>query len=177
MFGLLLLLALWLALHGADAHADSIPRAAYAYRSQLIREARLVFGLSSHTATFASQVHAESRWVANARNRSGASGLSQIMPRTALGLARIHSELRPAAPLNPQWALRALMRYNLANYRLAGNGALTCSQAKRMLASYNAGPGILKRKVWPRETQRYVARILALEPLYIAANFGSGSCN
>jgi soluble lytic murein transglycosylase-like protein len=156
---------------------EPIPRLAYKYRRDLIANARYTFGLAAPTATFASQVHAESRWNVNARSYVGATGISQFMPATARAMSKRYKELGPAAPLNPQWALRAMMFYNRDNFRLAGNGDLTCSQVKRILAAYNAGGGVLKRKRWPRETQHYVARIITLEPLYIAANFGLGSCN
>jgi soluble lytic murein transglycosylase-like protein len=183
IFVLCVVLALSFALsRHAPAHSTSgsqaaIPRLAFKYRADLIRNARFSFGLEAPTSTFASQIHAESGWNAGVCNRIKACGLGQIMPRTATGLARTYKELGPAAPLNPQWALRALLFYNRDNFRLAGNGAITCSQAKRMLASYNAGPGVLKRKSWPRETQYYVKRILfELEPLYESAGWGLGSC-
>lgn len=161
-----------------DIHAESIPRVAYTYRSQLIREARHAFGLTAPSSTFASQIHTESGYRANICNRIGACGLGQIMPRTARGLAKTYPELGPAAPLNPQWALRAMLRYNLENWgHLRALHDQPCLRMKMTLASYNAGPGVLKRKRWPKETQRYVARIMALEPTYIAANFGLGSCN
>lgn len=175
MFALLLLLALTLAI--IDAHADSIPREAYRYRAELIRESRFAFGLTAPTATFASQIHVESGYRSNICNRIKACGLSQFIPSTARAMARLYKDLSPAQPTNPTWALRALARYNFYNFRLAGNKELTCSQAKRVLAAYNAGAGVLKRKSWPKETQHYVARIVALEPLYISANFGSGSCH
>jgi soluble lytic murein transglycosylase-like protein len=171
----------YFAFAAADTEADFVPRGtippeAYRYRSTLIREARFVWGLNAPTATFSAQIESESGWQLRARNPSGAAGLGQFLGATARHMSKHYPELGPAAPLNPQWALRALMRYNYANYRLAGNSELTCSQAKRMLASFNAGPGVLKRKSWPRETQKYVARIISLEPAYVANGFGPAAC-
>src|SRR5437899_759874 len=78
-----------------DAPAqDAIPRLAYRYRGDLIRNARFVFGLEAPTSTFASQIHIESGWVANARNRSGASGLGQFLGPTARHITRKYPELR-----------------------------------------------------------------------------------
>jgi Transglycosylase SLT domain len=179
---------LWLVLcllQATDAYGKSrpeiIPRAAYAYRTTLIREARFVWGLDARTSTFGAQVHVESGWNANARNRrSAASGLAQFIPGTALHMNRRYPELRKdGGPTNPIWSLRALFRYNRENWQHLSNVRdYPCLRAKMMLASYNAGPGVHRYKRWPRETQRYVHRVLVqLEPHYINAGFGPGSCN
>jgi Transglycosylase SLT domain len=168
-------------LQATDAYAlprsEAIPRTAYAYRAQLIREARYVWGLSAPTSTFSSQIHAESGWNPNARNRrSKAAGLSQFMSPTAKWLSRRYPELGSSAPLNATWAIRAMLRYNREIYRMTRAGT-PCEKAGRMLAGYNFGPGRMY-KHWPRETQRYVHRILQiLEPVYVANGWGLGSCS
>jgi soluble lytic murein transglycosylase-like protein len=155
---------------------EAIPRAAYAYRATLIREARFLWGLNAPTATFGSQVHTESGWRFRARNPSGAAGLGQLMPATARFMAKRHADLSPAAPFNPIWSLRAMLRYDLEIYRMTRDET-ACNRMKRTLAGYNAGPSRLYKR-WPHETQRYVHRVLVqLEPHYINAGFGPGSCN
>lgn len=157
---------------------ESIPRIAYKMRSDLIRTSRFVWGVSAPSSTFAGQVHQESRWNATVCNRIGACGLGQFLKPTASWMAKRHRDLNPAAPLSPTWAMLALARYNLENFRLIGKGPLTqCQKMTLTLASYNAGPSILKRKKWPKETIHYTRRILyELEPIYEAAGWGPGSC-
>jgi soluble lytic murein transglycosylase-like protein len=171
-------------LQATDAYAlprpEAIPRAAYTYRTQLIREARFVWGLDARTSTFGAQVHVESGWNAKARNRSGATGLAQFMPRTALHMNRRYPELRKdSGPINPIWSLRALLRYNRENWgHLSKVRDYPCLRMRMTLASYNAGPGVHRYKRWPRETQHYVHRILqVLEPVYVANGWGLGSCS
>jgi soluble lytic murein transglycosylase-like protein len=154
---------------------EAIPRAAYGYRATLIREARFAFGLSAPTATFGSQVHTESGWRFRARNSSGAAGLGQFMPSTATWMARRYPDLRPAAPLSATWAIRAMLRYNRYLWDRAKGDS--CPRMRLVLAGYNAGPSRMYKR-WPRETQRYVHRVLVqLEPHYIQSGFGPGSCN
>jgi soluble lytic murein transglycosylase-like protein len=175
-------IVIFFAYTAADVYAkprETIPPIAYKLRSDLIRASRHIWGISAPSATFGAQVHMESGWNPNVCNRIGACGLGQFMKPTASYMSRRYKDLYPAAPLSPTWAMLALARYNYENFKLAGDGKLTCAQARRVLASYNAGPGVLKRKTWPRETQRYVQRILYdLEPLYESAGWGLGSmCN
>jgi soluble lytic murein transglycosylase-like protein len=52
----------------------------------------------------------------------------------------------------------------------------SCPRMRLTLAAYNAGEGRMYKR-WPRETQRYVARVLnVLEPVYVANGWGLGSC-
>lgn len=161
------------------ASSESVPPIAYKYRNDLIRTSRFVFGLTAPSATFGAQIHAESHWDANARSRAGAVGLSQFIPSTSRYMGRRYADLRSVAPLTPAWSLLALARYNWENWQhLHALEAQPCLRMKMTLASYNAGPGVLKRKRWPRETQRYVYRILqVLEPVYVAKGWGLGSCH
>jgi hypothetical protein len=70
-----------------------------------------------------------------------------------------------------------MLRYDREIYRMTRAGPL-CVRAGRVLAGYNFGPGRMYRH-WPKETTRYVHRILnVLEPLYIkAGGWGLGSCH
>jgi soluble lytic murein transglycosylase-like protein len=162
-----------------DAPAnEAIPREAYKYRSAIIREARFSFGLSAPTATFASQIHAESGFRANICNPIAACGLSQFMPATARAMARLHKDLSPAQPTNPAWAIRALVRLDYYLWeKTRGND--TCARMHMVLIGYNAGEGRMRKKWRPKETQRYLTRIFVqLEPLYVqAGGWGLGSCS
>lgn len=158
------------------ARPEAIPPLALKYRPTLIREARFLFGLTAPTSTFSSQIHAESNWNPSARSRSGATGLTQFMPRTAAWMAKRYPDLRPVAPLNPIWSIRAMLRYDRYLWDKARGWEL-CPRMKLTLASYNAGEGRMYKQ-WPKETRAYVHRILqVLEPLYVANGWGSGSCS
>jgi soluble lytic murein transglycosylase-like protein len=161
--------------YGKARPAESIPHLAYRYRRDLIGNARFVWGISAPTSTFGAQVHAESSWIANQCNRIGACGLGQITPGTRRWLAASYPALRPAAPLNPIWSLRAMLRYDLYLWDMAKG--VGCSRMRLVLAGYNAGKGRMY-KHWPAETRHYVVRVLnVLEPTYIQAGWGIGSCH
>jgi soluble lytic murein transglycosylase-like protein len=172
---------LCLALQASDVYGkpgtEPIPRAAYAYRASLIREARFIWGLEAKTSTFASQVHTESGWRFRARNPSGAAGLGQFIPSTATWMARRYADLRPAQVFSPIWSLRAMLLYDREIYRMTRPGSL-CQKMTYTLIGYNYGPARMYRKRLPRETQRYVYQVLkVLEPVYVANGWGLGSCN
>ena len=191
-------LTAWLA---ADpAPAQGIPADAYRYQRDLVREARLVWGMSAPVATFAAQIHAESYWRPHAVSRVGAQGLTQFMPATAAWIATAYPELGRAAPLDPRWAMRAMLRYNRHNAYALAPALDRCEAAAMWTASYNQGRGWTERaraaSPWPQiwfgatedvnpgkshanflETRRYVRRILLdLEPRYRAAGWGPGTC-
>ncbi|MEX6730309.1 transglycosylase SLT domain-containing protein [Pseudomonas aeruginosa] len=84
---------------------DRIPTAAEQYRRTLVRSAHAEWGLSAPIATFAAQVHQESRWRADARSPVGAQGLAQFMPGTAEWIAGLYpAALGTNQPFNPVWA-------------------------------------------------------------------------
>ena len=95
-------------------------------------------------------IHAESAGNPHARSRSGARGLMQLMPGTAIELG-VTDSFSPEANVNGGSAYldRLLTRYH-ENIALA-------------LAAYNAGPAAVDRYhgMPPyRETQRYVAKVI-----------------
>jgi len=103
-------------------------------------------------ALFTALVWQESAFNAKARSRSGARGLTQLMPATAreLGVRKIYD---PAQNLDggARYLRAQLLRFR--DVRLA-------------LAAYNAGPGAVTRhKGIPpfAETRNYVRRITAIE--------------
>lgn len=185
------------------AHAATIPQDAQRHRATLIREARYRFGLDAPVATFAAQIHQESEWRAGAVSPVGAQGLAQFMPGTSRWLPTVMPDTDQPAPFNPAWAIRALVAYDwwiLQRVR----AATPCDHMAKGLAGYNGGPGWLtrderkaaaqgldpdawwghvesvnagrSRAAW-RENRDYPRRILlVLEPVYMAAGWGAGSC-
>jgi soluble lytic murein transglycosylase-like protein len=96
---------------------------------------------------------AESNFDASAISPKGAIGLMQLMPATA--------QLFGADPTVPEQNVDAgthYLRFLIDRYHKYGNWL------KRVIAAYNAGPGVVDRYhgVPPyRETKTYVARVLA----------------
>lgn len=120
---------------------------------------------------------------------------------------RYPAELGPANPRNPRWSFRAQARYMKALYdgRGARGAADGCQQMAFALASYNGGEGWvirdraladargLPRGVYfqaaqavnagrsaaaKRENADYPERILKrIEPRYVTAGYGKGSCS
>ncbi|WP_095157169.1 transglycosylase SLT domain-containing protein [Pseudomonas sp. Irchel 3E13] len=123
----------------------AVPAEAEQYRRELTRIAHAEWGLDAPVATFAAQVHQESRWRLNARSPVGAEGLGQVMPTTATWLAQLFPKtLGKVEPYNPSWSLMALVSYDrwLADRIKARN---TCEQVAMVLSSYNGGLGWLIR--------------------------------
>lgn len=179
------------------AHADQVPRDALRHRLTLTREAQRVWGLQAPVATFAAQVHQESRWREDARSPVGAQGLAQFMPATAGWIGGLYLSLGERAPMNPTWALRALVTYDLwLHDRIRADSP--CERMAFALSAYNGGLGwVYKRQkasptpgqcmgatcainpgITPaaqRENEHYPRVILTrYEPLYRA--WGAGSC-
>ena len=187
---------------GSLAHtqpASTIPRAAHQHQLALKREAQRVWGLNAPVATFAAQIHQESRWNASARSPVGALGLTQFMPATARWIGSTDAALASPAPLNPTWAIRALVQYDFwLTQRIKAQD--DCQRMAYTLAAYNGGLGwVYKRQARSAtpgvclgaacninpgvtaasqaENAHYPAVILQrFEPLYEAARWGPGSC-
>lgn len=128
----------------APASAE-IPMQAEQYRRDLSRIAQAEWGLEAPIATFAAQVHQESRWKFNAMSPAGAQGLGQVMPSTATWLAELFPKaLSKVEPYNPTWSMQALVSYDrwLADRIKARD---PCQQGAMFLSSYNGGLGWLIR--------------------------------
>ena len=139
------LLALLVAVLPALAFAQEPPRAAMKYRADLVRSARLVWGLDAPVAVMAAQVHQESGWRPDARS-AYAHGLAQFTPDTAEWIAGQDAALAGAETGNPVWALRALARYDKWLHDrvtpAAGNSdATACDRWWGALRGYNGGLG------------------------------------
>lgn len=184
----------------ARAHAaDTIPADMQRHRSTLIRAAHLEWGLRAPVATLAAQVWQESRGREDARSPVGAQGLAQFMPATTRWFGGLRPDLGKADAWNPGWALRALAAYDHWLYeRVRGNTA--CDRMAKAQGSYNSGlgwtykdealaaktgldPGLWdslaavnagRSRAAKMETNVYIVRIRALEPLYVRAAWGLG---
>lgn len=126
--------------------AEGVPQAALKHRRDLTRNARIIWGISAPVATFAAQVHQESGWRTDARSPY-ASGLAQFTPSTAdwIGGA-FPEELGERQPLNPSWALRALVRYDLYLWGRVSTHDSPCDRMAFALSGYNGGEGWRKRR-------------------------------
>lgn len=190
LFGVLVLGKAW----------GQMPRDAARYEQTLKREAQRVWGLQAPVASFAAQIHQESRWRADARSPVGALGLTQFMPATASWIAGAYPSLAAdggAAPMNPTWAIRALVTYDrhlwdrvkavddcqrMAFAMSAYNGGLGWVYKRQRLsptpsvclgATCTINPGI--KPAAQRENEHYPRHILlAVEPLY--EGWGPGVC-
>lgn len=165
-----------------------IPRDAVRYRGDLVRNARLVWGLSAPVATFAGQIHQESGWRADARSPF-AHGLAQFTPDTADWISGLDSDLASADTGNPVWAIRALVRYDLWLFQRVPSSS-ACDRMGLALRGYNGGLGYIQKETRTgkpctafrsaascKENLAYPQRILTRwEPIYEQAGWGLGSC-
>lgn len=141
--GLLLLLTLLLTgASGSDAAQP--PAAARQYRAELIRNARLDWGMNAPVADFAAQLHQESGWNPQAMSPVGAQGLAQFMPSTSEWISQLMPELNANQPFNPTWAIRALIRYDRWIWQRV-DAADDCQRMAMTLSGYNGGLGWVQR--------------------------------
>lgn len=199
----LLWLLLWGGLFSTGCHAQ-VPGAAVKYRAELIRNARVVWGLDAPVASFAAQIHQESGWRHDAVSGVGAQGLTQFMPTTSAWIATVYPQsLGNAQPFNPSWSMRALVQYDRWLFDRI-RAADACERLAFALSAYNGGLGWVNRDKqlasskgldslawfgsvelvnagrstanW-HENRAYPQRILKrIEPLYTAAHWGPGAC-
>ena len=114
-------------------------------------------------ALLAALLRSESGFDPRAVSPAGAQGIAQLMPATARGLG-------VRDPFDPSQAIPAAARLLGGHLRAFGSVPLA-------LAAYNAGPGAVRRYggVPPyRETQAYVARVMALAGGAGALGAGAG---
>ena len=180
-----------------------IPPQANQHRSLLTREARMVWGLDAPVATFAGQIHQESRWDERAVSPAGAQGLSQFMPATAKWMPQVAPETGEPLPFSPSWSIRAMISYDRWLWKRV-KAASDCDRWHMLLSAYNGGLGWLERDqaqtrmahmnplLWShvalhnagrssaniKENRAYPTRILGRwTELYRAAGWGTGGCD
>ena len=109
-----------------------------------IRDASLRYALDP--ALIHSVIRHESNYDPDAVSHKGAIGLMQLMPRTADALGVV-------CPFDPRENVMAGTRYLRELYDRMGSWSLA-------LAAYNAGPTRVEAGRIPRQTRRYVRRVL-----------------
>jgi len=177
--------------------ADDAIQVPARYRLVLDRAAVAHFGPAAPTARFAAQIHAESSWRPTAESPY-AAGLSQFTPATADWIADLYPDLRPAAPWDPGWSMRAQIRYMDWIHRRVPGFRDPADRWAATLAGYNGGLGWIRREQraardagdaaerwwhgvdrhclraqWAcRENRRYPLRVMCeLEPRYARAGW------
>ncbi len=118
---------------------SDIPPAAEIYRRELIGEARFAFGLDAPIALLAGQITQESGFDPRVCSRAGACGLAQFMPGTAKWISGAYASLRPAAPLDSHWAIRAMVTYDKSLYDAVKPANTDCDRWKFTLSDYSGG--------------------------------------
>ena len=185
--------------------ASTIPADAARYKRDLIRVSHAECGLDAPVATFAAQIHQESRWRTDARSPVGALGLAQFMPGTSKWIAGTYPDrLDGNQPYNPMWALQALVIYNRWHYQRIP-AQTDCDRWAFTLSAYNGGLGWVQRdkkkaaaqgldasRYWGsveyvnagrsaanfKENRGYPERIInRWQPLYQDAGWGGGVCD
>jgi len=126
--------------------AETMPRDAARYRLDLQRQAQMVWGIDAPVATFAAQIHTESRWQPNVGSPVGARGLAQFMPGTERWANATYPELaKLGGALNPTWSLRALVTYDKYLFDQVRDTLNNCERMAMTLSGYNGGPGWVQR--------------------------------
>lgn len=181
----------------SSAFADPLPQVPARWQLALERAAAETWGAGAPTARFAAQIHAESSWRPSARSPY-AIGLAQFTPPTADWIAEIYPHLRPAAPWDPGWSIRALVAYDRQIYEREIGWQTEADRWAATLTGYVGGPGWVKRErraarqagadphrwrasvagfclrsvIACRESRHYSSRILCeLEPAYVRAGW------
>lgn len=113
-------------------------------------------------ALVAAVIYQESKFRADARSRSGAVGLMQLLPETARGIAvrTGGSRFENDDLLDPEINVRYgswYLRHLLDKYG---------GDERKALAAYNGGQGNVDRGVVYAETEHYVERVLELRAIY-----------
>jgi len=125
------------------------PPGAVRYRRLLMQAWQYHFGLAEDPAIGFGQVHQESRFECGALSPKGSAGCAQFMPATAEWInSLIPKEVqktcssRSGCPMDPQWALTALVEYD---WRLWGSHRWAANNRERWafsLAAYNGGSAV-----------------------------------
>ena len=161
---------LWCGGFFSQACAAQPPQAALQYRDDVIRNARLEWGLSAPVADFAAQLHQESGWRPDAISPAGAQGLALVSYDRWLWQ-------RVSAASDCERMAMTLSGYNgglgwvQRDRRLASQKGLDSTRWFGHVATVNAGRNAAS---W-RENRHYPQRILReLAPRYLT--WGGSSC-
>ncbi len=122
------------------------------YRNDVVKEARAELGLHAPIALFAGQIHQESLWKKSARSKY-ANGLTQFTPSTERWIKQAFPRsLGRGNAFNPQWAIRAMVKYDHWLYQRI-KAVDSCHRWAMTLSAYNGGLGWLNRD--KRLTKKY----------------------
>lgn len=131
------------------ASAAIPPPGAVRYRRLLMQAWQYHFGLAEDPAIGFGQVHQESRFDCGVVSPKGSAGCAQFMPATAEWInslipaaVRATCPSRSGCPMDPRWALTALVEYD---WRLWGAHTWAANKRERWafsLAEYNGGSAV-----------------------------------
>lgn len=119
---------------------QAVPSRALRFQRSFTANTRLVWGLNGPLATMAAQVHQESSWNPDARSPY-ANGLAQFTPATATWISQTYPDLAGNQPYEPEWAFRALARYDKLLYDHQQSATTECDRWAFTLSGYNGGEG------------------------------------
>jgi len=102
-------------------------------------------------AALAAQLAQESDFRADAKSPF-ASGLSQFTTATSIWISSLYPQLGSPAPLDPQWAIRAMILYDKRLHDGINPAVDECSRYSFALSDYNGGSGwrIKRQKMSPQ---------------------------
>lgn len=140
------------------AYAQTIPREALKHRAELTRAAHQAWGLNAPIPVFAAQIQQESAWRSDALSKVGAQGMAQFMPATASWWCNfVNLSPQNCQPNNPQWAMQALVGYDLWLYQRTW-GTTEYDRIHAMLRSYNGGLGHWQREALLTQNRKLASR-------------------
>lgn len=136
---------MWLALF-SSAPSFSQVGSEPPYLDHVRTSAEFYFGVPAPVPAILAQITQESGFNPNAKSYVGAQGLLQFMPATAKWAAQAGG-FGVAAPLDPQWAIRAGVWYDRWLYARVRHPDTVCDRWMFVFAAYNGGEG----RVWQRQ--------------------------
>ena len=145
-----------------------IPSKAKPFQRSLTANVRLVWGMSGPIATMAGQIHQESSWNPNARSIY-AGGLTQFTPATAEWISQLYPDLALNQPYEPEWAMRALARYDKLLYSHQTTALTDCDRWAFTLSGYNGGESNVEK-----DKKRAQAKGLAVTVWFGSVELTSG---
>lgn len=114
------------------------------YRRMVTREAQAIYGMDAPIPALIGLIRQESSCREDVTAWDNGRGLAQFMDATSEHVSRLYPELGAPNPYNPQWAVRAMVRYNDWLFdRVKGNDL--CERWAATFKSYNAGLGYVQR--------------------------------
>ena len=114
------------------------------FRKLITGHAQAQYGLSAPVPMFAAQIQQESSCRPGIVSWDNGQGLAQFTGSTIDFAGKLFPDLGEPAPLNPIWAIPAMLRYD-AWLKKQLQAATECDGWAAALKAYNAGAGYVKR--------------------------------